>query len=121
MMLDRGEICGGFAHAYEARILGASDTPMVRTIEGIVDVDRGDTMLVEVTTDDGKTWTEAFSRRFDPASEPCLFTTPNPYVLGVRIRGVALAVDVSQPTSRWNYRRCRFGLQHRIWLVVVCS
>lgn len=96
MELDQGEIVGGFAHRYDARIVPHAGTAIVHAIEAATGIDPDDVVQVEVTTDDGEVWERGFSGRWT-GSTPCIFTTPNPHVIGIRIRGVAYAVDVRHP------------------------
>ena len=96
-MLDEGDVRGNFSHAYEAHIIAAANVPILQNVEAATGVERDETITIEVTTDVGQTWSRGFTKRFDPDLAACIFTTPNPYVLGIRVQGVALSIDVTRP------------------------
>jgi hypothetical protein len=94
--VDEGEIAGGFARAYDAWTVEDPDTPTIRAIVASTGLLRAHSVAVEVVLEDGTCWSRSFSATFNE-STACVFTTPNPYILGVRIRGIAFAVDVLNP------------------------
>jgi len=73
------------------------ETPVLRAISAATGLHRANTATVEVRLSDGAAWSRAFSASFSDELSDCLFTTPNPYVLGVRVRGAVFLVDVSRP------------------------
>lgn len=103
MILDEGDIRGGFDHAYKARIVAPrADSSLLRSIEAATGIGPTATVQVEVITEGGTTWTRGFAARFKPSSGPCVFTTPNPYVLGVRVQGVCYVVNATHPSECWE-------------------
>jgi hypothetical protein len=97
MRVDEGEIVGGFERAYDAWTVEDADTPMIRSIAASAGLRLDNSVTVDAVLDDGTSWRRAFSASFSEELPTCLFTTPNPHVLGVRIRGVVFAVDVGCP------------------------
>jgi len=100
--VDEGEIVGRFDRAYDAWLTEDPTTPMQRQIEAYVDhafrAGMVRTVGISVTTEEGKTWSHCFRANFDDSAN-CAFTTPNPYVLVVRVSGIGFAVDVRDPDS----------------------
>ena len=99
MKVDEGDLVGGFARAYEAVMVEDVDTPAIRAIAHSTGLTRNNSVTVEVTVEDGTSWTRGFKGEFSDEVRDCLFTTPNPYGLGVRVRGVMFIVDVSNPEN----------------------
>lgn len=93
--LDGGAICGGFAHDYEARIVPTADSPVIRTIEKSTGVRRERHLTVQVVTDTGERTMGFTCDDWHAELTPCVFTTPDRHVLGVRLQGCAYIVDVT--------------------------
>jgi hypothetical protein len=97
MQVDEGALIGGFERAYDAAIVEEADTPVLRAIAASTGLHRVNSVTVEVVLSDGAAWSRSFSASFSEELPDCLFTTPNPYVLGVRVRGTVFFVDVTRP------------------------
>jgi hypothetical protein len=97
MRVDEGELVGGFERAYDAVMVEEADTPVLRAIGASTGLRRNNSVTVEAVLGDGASWSRAFSASFSEELSDCLFTTPNPYVLGVRVRGTLFLVDVTKP------------------------
>src|ERR1700730_6049411 len=97
MKVDGGELVGGFECAYDAVMVEEADTPVLRAIAASTGLCRNNSVTVEVVLGDGTSWSRAFSASFSEELSDCLFTTPNPYILGVRVRGTVFLVDVTKP------------------------
>lgn len=93
--IDEGELAGGFARAYDARITTEAVTPVQRSIAVAAGIGQDNTVCVSVAPDGGAAWSCCFPQPRN-GSEPCVFTTPNPHVVGVRADFV-YAFDVSGP------------------------
>lgn len=116
--LDRGQLVGGFPHDYDAHILGFEDAPTTHSPVTLTNVRSGDgavrirditlnlpstrPMIVRVSLPDGASWQRSVGGQWFNDSESCLFTTPLPRLLGLRIRGIALALDVNDPRALKN-------------------
>jgi hypothetical protein len=99
MRVDEGDIVGGFERAYDAVMVEEADTRVLRAIAAATGLHRADSVTVEVLLVDGAGWSRSFSASFSEELSDCLFTTPNPYVLGVRVRGTVFLVDVTRPDA----------------------
>ena len=97
MRIDEGDIVGGFERSYDAWIVEDANTPMVRAIAETTGLRLDNGVTVEVALQNGASWTREYAASFSKELRPCLFTTPNPQILGVRIRGIVFAVDVARP------------------------
>jgi hypothetical protein len=109
--LDRGQLVGGFPHGYDAQIIGFEDATAAHRIQQIrmfserasivrdIKMRPDRPMNVRISLPDGTTRQQRFMGQWCNDSESCLFTTPLPTVLGLRVRGIALALDVTDPES----------------------
>jgi hypothetical protein len=97
MKVDEGAIVGGFPHAYDAAMVDAPGSPVQRSIAAATGMRSEWSVSVSVTRADGTTWERWFSSTFNRDTQNCIFTTPNPYRLGVRVCGTAYFVDVEKP------------------------
>jgi hypothetical protein len=95
--VDEGDVVGGFARGYDAVMVEDVDTPILRAIASSTGLARNNSVTVEVTLEDGTLWSRVFKGEFSDEVSDCLFTTPNPYGLGVRVRGMMFVVDVANP------------------------
>lgn len=98
--LDIGDIRGNFAHDYEARIAPAADTPILRAIEKSVGVRRERSLTVRIETKSGSRDIGFTCNDQHADLAPCIFTTPNPRLFGVRLQGCAYVVDAETCESR---------------------
>lgn len=94
LYLDLGEIRGGFAHDYTARIVPVADTPIMRTIEKSTGVRRERSVTVEIVTGAGSRIIGLTCEDWHTELTPCVFTTPNRRVLGVRLQCCAYIANV---------------------------
>lgn len=97
MRIDEGDIVGSFERSYDARTVEDADTPMIRAIAASTGLRLDNSVTVQVALENGTSWTRGYSASFSEELRTCIFTTPNPQILGVRIRGVVFAVDVAHP------------------------
>lgn len=93
--LDTGELHGGFARAYDVRILRPDDSPMVRRIERLTGADKARWTELRLEISTGTTIKTAMIPCGGwSVTKPCLFTTPNPNVFGLRgVFGLGYFVD----------------------------
>jgi hypothetical protein len=97
MRIDEGDIAGGFERSYDAWTVEDANTPIIRSIAASTGLRLDNSVTVEVALENGTSWTRRYSASFSEGLRTCIFTTPNPQILGVRIRGVVFAVDVAHP------------------------
>ncbi len=97
MKIDEGDIVGGFERSYDAWTVQDANTPMIRAIAASTGLRLDNSVTVEVALKNGTSWTRGYSASFSQELRTCIFTTPNPQILGVRIRGVVFAVDIAHP------------------------
>jgi hypothetical protein len=102
MKVDEGDVVGGFARAYDGAIVENVDTPVLRAIAASTGLCRNNGVTVEVTLENGRSWSRTFEGRFSKELSDCIFTTPNPYGLGIRVRGVMFIVDVANPDDAFE-------------------
>jgi hypothetical protein len=102
MKVDEGEVVGGFARAYDGAIVENIDTPVLRGIAASTGLWRNNAMTVEVTLENGRSWSRTFEGNYSKELSDCIFTTPNPYRLGIRVRGVMFVVDVANPDDAFE-------------------
>jgi len=96
MKVDEGAIVGGFDRSYDAELF-EEETPLQRTIAASSGLDRADHIWVEATKFGGQSWSRRFIGRYSRQFPDCLFTTPHPDVLGVRVQSTVYFVDVTRP------------------------
>jgi hypothetical protein len=93
MKIDQGEIRGGFERNYEAVALDQKHCT-VASIDAAVGV-RRDALDVRIERYDKRPRVVTLQGVRGWDSENCLFTTPNPDVLGARAYGVGFAVNTA--------------------------
>jgi hypothetical protein len=98
--LDLGDIRGNFAHDYEACIAMAVDKPILRAIEQSVGILRERSVTVRIETTSGSRDIGLTCNGQHAELAPCIFTTPNPRQLGVRLQGCVYVVDVETFASQ---------------------
>lgn len=95
--VDEGDIAGRFAHSYDAWTADVAETRIQRLIADATGIDQDDSVTLHVVAADGTAWSRVFRGWYGHASSACAFTTPEPDVVGVRVRGVVFIIDVSRP------------------------
>jgi hypothetical protein len=102
MKVDEGDIVGGFAREYDAVMVEDVDTPILRAIASSTGLALSNSVTVEVTLEDGTSWSRVFKGEYCNWVSDCIFTTPNPRRLGVRVRGEMIVVDAANPDDAFE-------------------